>query len=65
MRNSTLGKKDSKLQFRWRGPYHVRAIFHEGVYQLEELDGTFYRRSVSGNHLVPFYDEEEEVMLST
>lgn len=59
MRDSTLGKKDSKLRFRWRGPYRIKAIYHEGVYQLEELDGTFFRRSVSGNHLVPFYVEEK------
>lgn len=54
MRNHLLSKKASKLGVRWQGPHRVRTAVHEGAYQLEQLDGTFFRRSDTGRHLVKF-----------
>jgi transposase InsO family protein len=55
MRNHTVGKKEGKLVQRWMGPFRVRMEVHEGVYQIEGLDGVMFRKSVAGKHLCPFY----------
>jgi transposase InsO family protein len=55
MRNHTVGKKEGKLVQRWMGPFRIRMEVHEGAFQLEELNGVMFKRSVAGRHLCPFF----------
>jgi RNase H-like domain found in reverse transcriptase/Integrase zinc binding domain len=61
--------RNTKLLYRWLGPYRVRyADQLKGYYVLEELDGTALRRTYAGNRLKQFvkrdgfwYSPEDEV----
>jgi len=61
--------KNTKLQYRWRGPFRVkRANQEKGYYSLEELDGSEIRQTYAGNRLKRFvqrdgywYSPEDEV----
>src|ERR1700710_2133444 len=47
--------KNTKLLYRWLGPYRVRdANQLKGSYALEELDGTPVKRTYAGNRLKRF-----------
>jgi reverse transcriptase-like protein/integrase-like protein len=51
---------NTKLLWRWLGPYRVReANQQKGYYILEELDGTLLRRSYAGNRIKRFVRRDE------
>jgi hypothetical protein len=52
--------KNTKLLYRWLGPYKVREANQlKGSYVLEELDGTLLRRTYAGNRLKQFVKRDQ------
>ncbi|KAJ5041847.1 uncharacterized protein L3040_005413 [Drepanopeziza brunnea f. sp. 'multigermtubi'] len=62
---------DTKLDYRWLGPYVVSKAYDKGYYKLQETDGTELKGTFAANRLKRFYrrdqtlfpledDEEEE-----
>ena len=51
----------NKLRFRWTGPYRITKDFHNGSYEIAELDGTIYRQmnpdstAINGSRLKRFH----------
>jgi hypothetical protein len=56
LRDMMMGKKDSKVTPRWKGPYRVRKEVFEGVYQLEDLNGIAYQRTISGHRIIRYFE---------
>jgi len=60
--DSQMGNKG---MLRWTGPYIIHQKLHDTTYQLQELDGTVIRGSITANCLKVFYYCEEHQTVRT
>jgi hypothetical protein len=66
VRNSIDKSSNSKLNYRWAGPYRVKtAETTKGYYTLEELDGTPLKGTFAGNRLKVYYQRALGFITST
>lgn len=55
--------RQSKLHFKWQGPYRIQdGIPRKGTYLLEELDGTTLRGTFAGNRLKEFHVRDASLL---